>query len=230
MEALRLTASWPVANVAAACVLPDGTAHAIGEDQYVFRLASISKTLTAWAALVAVEEGIVALDDPVGQPGCTLRHVLAHAGGYPFDGEAPIARPGSRRIYSNTGIELAAAHLADAAAMPFGDYLREAVFDALGMSATVLRGSPAHGVWSTLGDQLRWIQELRVPRSRSPPPCSSPNSVASSPVSAVSTRARGGSASRSAGRSGHTGPAVATPHARLDTSAAQVLCSGWTRG
>ncbi|MEO5898949.1 MAG: serine hydrolase domain-containing protein [Ilumatobacteraceae bacterium] len=164
MDALRLTASWPVANVAAACVLPDGTTHTVGDDQHVFRLASISKTLTAWAALVAVEEGIVALDDPVGQPGCTLRHLLAHAGGYAFDGEAPIARPGSRRTYSNTGIELAAAHVADAAAMPFGDYLREAVFEALGMTATVLRGSPAHGVWSTLGDQLRWTGELRLPR------------------------------------------------------------------
>ena len=50
--------------------------------------------LTAWAVLIAVEEGVVGLEDAVGQPGCTLRHLLAHAGGYPFDGPDPD-RPAS---------------------------------------------------------------------------------------------------------------------------------------
>jgi CubicO group peptidase (beta-lactamase class C family) len=161
MEALQFTASWPVANVTAASVAPDGEVRSVGDAGLVYRLASISKMLTAWATLVAVEEGIVALDEPAGQPGCTLRHLLAHAGGYPFEGAEPIARPGTRRIYSNTGVEIAAGLVADAAGMPFAVYLREAVFEPLGMRATELRGSPAHQVWSTLADLLRFVAELR---------------------------------------------------------------------
>jgi CubicO group peptidase (beta-lactamase class C family) len=136
MEALRLTASWPVPTVAAAVVRPDGSTATIGDSDHEFRLASISKTITAWTVLVGVEEGIVALADAVGQPGCTLRHLLAHAGGYPFDGPDPIARPGTRRIYSNTGIELAAEHLAASAGIVFADYLAEAVLGPLGMHRT----------------------------------------------------------------------------------------------
>ena len=163
MEALGLTASWPVDHVAAAVVSPDGSIDAIGETDRSFRLASISKVMTGWATLVAVEEGIVALDQPVGQPGCTMRHLLAHAGGYPFDGVDPISPPERRRIYSNRGIELAASAVADAAGMPFADYLGEAVFQPLGMGASQLRGSPAHAVWSTVADTARFAAELRRP-------------------------------------------------------------------
>ena len=55
--------------------------------------------------LVALEEGTVDLDEPAGPPGATLRHLLSHASGLPLDGEEPLAEPGRRRIYSNTGIE-----------------------------------------------------------------------------------------------------------------------------
>jgi CubicO group peptidase (beta-lactamase class C family) len=124
--------------------------------------------LTGWATLVACEEGTVDLDDPMGQPGCTLRHLLAHAGGYAFDGAEPISKPGVRRIYSNTGIEVAAAHVAAAAGMPFAEYLLEAVLAPLGMTSSSLRSSPAHGVRSTVADLVRFIAELRAPRLLSP--------------------------------------------------------------
>jgi hypothetical protein len=103
VEALRLTAAWPVPHVAAAVVLPDDSVSTIGDVDLPFRLASITKVLSSWAMLIAVEEGIVSLDQPAGQPGCTLRHLLAHAGGYPFDGVEPISPPARRRIYSNRG-------------------------------------------------------------------------------------------------------------------------------
>jgi CubicO group peptidase (beta-lactamase class C family) len=119
--------------------------------------------LVGWAALVAVEEGTVSLDQPVGQEGCTLRHLLAHAGGYSFDGPAPIAKPGTRRIYSNTGIELAADAIGEAAGMPFELYLREAVFEPLGMHSTALKGSPAYAVWSTVTDLVAFVHEVRAP-------------------------------------------------------------------
>ncbi len=164
MQALRLTDSWPVDNVAAVVVLPDGSIESTGDQQRSFRIASVAKAITAWACLVAIEEGIVALDQPVGQPGCTLRHLLCHAGGYGFDGTEPIARPERTRIYSNTGIEMAANAVADAAGITFADYLGEAVLSPLAMSATALRGSPAHRMSSTAGDLTGFIRELRTPR------------------------------------------------------------------
>jgi len=168
MKALALTAQWPVPTVAAAVVLPDGTIESVGDLDHPFRLASIAKLLVGWTMLVAVEEGTVSLDQPAGQAGCTLRHLLAHAGGYAFDGPDPIARPGQRRIYSNTGIEVAAAALADAAGMPYSDYQHEALLQPLGMTATTLQGSPAHGVRSTVRDLLTLITELRAPRLLAP--------------------------------------------------------------
>ncbi len=164
MKALQLVADWPVRTVAAAVVGPDGVITTTGPTDHSFRLASVTKMLSSWAILVACEEGTLHLDLPVGQEGCTLRHLLSHAGGYAFDGSEPITRPGSRRIYSNTGIEMAATALAVAADMPFEQYLREAVLSPLGMAATVLSGSPAHGARSTVGDLLRFVDELLHPQ------------------------------------------------------------------
>jgi CubicO group peptidase (beta-lactamase class C family) len=166
--ALALTSSWPVPNVAAAIVDPTGAVTTVGDVDRPFRLASVTKVLTGWAAMVAVEEGIVALTDPVGREGCTLEHLLAHAGGYPFNGAKPIARVGARRIYSNTGIELAAEAIGAAAEMPFADYLAEAVLEPLGMRSSELRASPAFGLYSTVADVVAFIAELRRPRLISP--------------------------------------------------------------
>ena len=164
MKALQLVAEWPVRAVVAAAVKPDGAIASIGPVDQSFRVASITKMLTSWAILVACEEGTLSLDQPVAQPGCTLRHLLAHAGGYAFDGNQPIAPPGVRRIYSNTGIELAASALETAAEMPMDQYMHEAVLAPLGMASTVLRGSPAHGGHSTANDLLLFINELLHPQ------------------------------------------------------------------
>lgn len=119
--------------------------------------------LTAWAILVAVEEGSIALDSSVGQPGCTLRHLLSHSGGYAFDGETPIALPGRRRIYSNVGIELGAATVESATGIDFATYLEEAILRPLAMDHTELAGSPAHGVRSTVADLTRFVDEISRP-------------------------------------------------------------------
>jgi CubicO group peptidase (beta-lactamase class C family) len=163
LKALDLTALWPVTHVSAAAVLSDGSEYTIGDVHRSFRLASVTKMLTGWATLIACEEGIVDLDQPVGQPGCTLRHLLAHAGGYAFDGAAPIATPGQRRIYSNTGIELVADAVEAAAEMRFQQYLQEAVFQPLGMHGSALTGSASHGVTSTVHDLLAFVREVRAP-------------------------------------------------------------------
>lgn len=167
-EALAQLGSWPVPTAAAAIVGPDGVLAQCGPPDDRFRLASISKVCTAWAVLVAVEEGSVHLDEPAGPTGSTLRHLLSHAGGYPFDGERPLLAPERKRIYSNTGIEVAARHVAVATGIDFAHYLHEAVFEPLAMTSTELAGSPAHAVWSTLTDTARFAAELLRPRLLAP--------------------------------------------------------------
>jgi len=164
VRAIELVSTWPVPNAAAAVVAADGQVLAtFGDTRRSFLLASLSKMLTAWAVLVAVEEELLALDDPVGQPGCTLRHLLAHAGGYPFDGVDPIAAPARRRIYSNTGIELAADAVTERADMPFAEYLCEAVLEPLQMVDARLAGSPAHAVHASAEDVGRFLAEVQRP-------------------------------------------------------------------
>jgi CubicO group peptidase (beta-lactamase class C family) len=160
---LSLIDTWPVSHVAAAIITADGDVSSRGDTSHLFRIASLAKVVTTWAVLVAVEEGSISLDQPVGQPGCTLRHLLSHAGGYGFDGVDPIAQPGRRRIYSNTGIELAANALSTATGIAFGEYLREAILQPLSMNNTELHGSPAHAIWSTVDDLVRFLGEIMHP-------------------------------------------------------------------
>lgn len=164
MPALELVETWPVPNAAAVTVAADGRVLGeFGDVERPFMLASLTKMLTAWAVLVATEEGLLALDDPVGQPGCTLRHLLAHAGGYSFDGPDPITSPNRRRIYSNTGIEVAAGAVVERSGMAFDEYLGGAVLQPLEMSRSELVGSPAHGLRSTARDIGRFLAELQRP-------------------------------------------------------------------
>lgn len=162
MEALRAIDGWGAATAAAGVASADGVVATHGARDAELPWASITKLLTGLAFLVALEEGTVDLDEPAGPPGATLRHLLAHASGLPVDGAQPIAEPGRRRVYSNTGIELAATLLAERAEMSFADYFAAAVTGPLGLTGR-LAGSPAHGYRGPLGDLLALGRELLEP-------------------------------------------------------------------
>jgi CubicO group peptidase (beta-lactamase class C family) len=167
VEALAQIDTWP-AETAAAGVVTAAQTWTHGPTSREFRWASVTKPVTAAATLVAAEEGIVDLDEPAGPEGATVRHLLAHASGLPFEGERPISAPGKRRIYSNTGFEILAALVAERAEMPFADYLRAAVLDPLGMSGTRLDGSAAAGLSGPLNDLLAFARELVEPKLVAP--------------------------------------------------------------
>src|SRR5439155_7442419 len=142
VEALSQVDAWGAEHASAGIVRGGEVIAVHGRRDVELRWASVTKPAVALAVLVAAEEGILDLDEPAGPEGSTVRHLLAHASGLPFKGSKPIAPPGRRRIYSNTGIETVASTLGRAAEIPFGDYLRAAVIEPLGMSAK-LHGSPA---------------------------------------------------------------------------------------
>jgi CubicO group peptidase (beta-lactamase class C family) len=155
---------WPVGHAAAAVVAADGSVLATsGELDRPFRLASVTKLLTAYATLVAVEEGAVEWDHPAGPPGSTVRHLAAHTSGLAFDSLTVQALPGKRRIYSNSGFEVLGASIATATGIAFGDYLHEAVCEPLGLGATHLDGSPGSGAVSAVADLVRFAAELQNP-------------------------------------------------------------------
>jgi CubicO group peptidase (beta-lactamase class C family) len=184
MNSLRMIENWPVPTAAAAVVAraagsggagdaAGGTARPVvagshGPVDHRFALASVTKPLAAYAALIAVEEGAVELDDPAGPAGSTVRHLLAHTSGLAFDEDRPMAEPGTRRLYSNAGFEALGDHLAKVTEIPFPQYLHEAVLEPLGMASTELPGSPAKDGVSTAGDLARFAAELLSPRLLSP--------------------------------------------------------------
>jgi len=160
-DPLEVVSSWPGTPAAG---WRDATRESkVGPTDRAFRWASVTKVISAMAIWVAVEEGTVGLEDRVGPPGATLRHLVSHASGIAPDDDRILADPATRRIYSNRGIELAADHLARRAAMPFADYLREAVLEPLAMTGTQLTGSPAHGAEGTLDDLIAVGCELLTP-------------------------------------------------------------------
>jgi CubicO group peptidase (beta-lactamase class C family) len=162
VRALREIDLWDVPFAAAGVTDARVTIASYGEARRPVRLASVSKPVTAFALLVAVEEGVLDLDAPAGPPGSTLRHLLAHASGLPFDGSTPIAPPGKRRVYSNEGFRVAGELLAAEAEMPFADYVRAAVCAPLGIGLDPY-GHPGAGFHACLDDVLALGRELLRP-------------------------------------------------------------------
>ena len=155
MDALAQAGDWPCERAAVAVA---GRADAaFGDGRWEFGWASVTKLATAVAVLVAAEEGVVDLDEPAGPPGSTVRHLLAHASGLPIDDGPPIARPGTRRIYSNLAFDVLGRHVAEHAGMPFAAYYEH-------VWGLPLAGHPGSGARGSLADLLVLARELLDPQ------------------------------------------------------------------
>lgn len=133
-----------------------------------YRLASVTKPMTALAVLQLVEKGKIDLDAevqtyvpyfPKKQWPVTVRQVLGHLGGIShyknptnelhikeqrstreaiaiFENFDLVAEPGTRYSYSSYGYNLLGAIIEAASGMSYGDYMRQNIWQPLGMMNT----------------------------------------------------------------------------------------------
>jgi CubicO group peptidase (beta-lactamase class C family) len=146
----------------------------------VFRIGSITKTMTAIGLMRLWERGEFGLDDLVGEylrgyrvehpdptaPPVTFRHMLTHTSGlgelrtptdlfrpmgglsakpdglapttaeYYAGGLRPAVYPGTKWVYSNHAFNVLGQLVEDISGEPFDEYMREEVFEPLGMNNT----------------------------------------------------------------------------------------------
>jgi CubicO group peptidase (beta-lactamase class C family) len=135
-----------------------------------FRVASITKSFVAMLAMSLVDEGMLALDDPVEGlhlpwPGVTLRHLLSHQAGLAAEWPVPLAQygdgddalerlaqdsplagavgPGELFAYCNAGYWLSGALVARITGETFEDAMRGRLLEPLGLEGTSFE---AHGI------------------------------------------------------------------------------------
>jgi len=138
------------------------------EPSTIFPLFSMTKPLVATLVLSAVDDGKLALDDPVarflpgfevhGKGGITMRHLLSHSAGIPVSPGpdilglgsgalfvatlkdlVPDTPAGTRAVYhGQTAFALLGAVFERAAGTPLAQALRERVFEPLEMGSTYL--------------------------------------------------------------------------------------------
>ncbi len=144
--------------------------HVPATPRTVYRIAGVSKMISAVALLQLVGSGKIDLDASVrdyvpelpdkGAP-ITVRHVLAHLSGLRhykskedflsrkhydrlldtlavFKEDPLMVRPGERFLYSTFAYNLIGLIVERVSGMTFGDYIREHIFDPLGMSSSGL--------------------------------------------------------------------------------------------
>lgn len=162
VKALDLVKEWPVDNFAAAVIDGDDI-HRVGDLGKVFHLMSVTKPLSAYGFLMAMEEGVFELDTPLGPEGATVRHLLAHASGVGFKETDRVRGVGERRIYSNYGFQILADAVTEAAEMDFAEYLRQGVMEPLNMQWTRLLGEAGWEAQGTAHDLITFLLELMNP-------------------------------------------------------------------
>jgi CubicO group peptidase (beta-lactamase class C family) len=163
-DVLAAADGWGAGRWGVALLDRDGLVAERGSRDAALPWASVTKLVTAWTSLIAVDRGLVALDDPAGPPGSTVRHLLAHASGLAFDDATVVSPPARTRIYSNTGYDALASAVEARAARPFGVLMREWVLEPLGMTGARLAGKPSQGLVGTLRDLQALAFELLAPR------------------------------------------------------------------
>lgn len=114
-------------------------------ERTIYPIASITKSFTAAAVLKLAEDRHLRLSDPVarhlrGYPepakdAVTVKHLLGHTSGTQ-DSLPAAGPPGMRFIYANAGYDLLGSIIATASGRPYLTYLRDSLFDPVGLRST----------------------------------------------------------------------------------------------
>ena len=176
--ALDAIDGWGADHAAVALIGRDGIVASRGDLSRTFRWASVTKPVTALTVLVAADRGLLDLDEAAGPPGSTVRHLLAHTSGLPFEGTTTLAAPGSRRIYSNPGFDELGRLVSERAGTSFEDALTAFVLEPLGATGTRLLERPSQGLHGPPADLARIGLEFLRPTLLDPAAAASMRSVA----------------------------------------------------
>lgn len=133
-----------------------------------FPLASVTKLFAARGFLIAIERGIIRLEDvrEVGFPPeeTTFRQLISHVSGVSFDSPTRCASAGKKRVYTNFAFEEADRWVSSQLGTCFADWLDENVVAPLELQDTYIPGSVAHSGRGSVRDLVRLGQELLTPQ------------------------------------------------------------------
>ncbi|WP_083603209.1 serine hydrolase domain-containing protein [Bowdeniella nasicola] len=148
-----------------------GVIHTEGSVNTVFPFASVTKPLAVYAALIAVDRHMFDLDAPAGPrapEGATIRHLMAHASGLPFEAGYASQRPERHRVYSNVGIEIMGEQFEEATGVDIQTWTDEQVLTPLGVVDVEFDGSPAWGAKGSARCLAEIVREWLNPTLVSP--------------------------------------------------------------
>lgn len=165
MLPLELTPPFPFAL---ACFDASTTRFSAGDIAAEFEFASVTKLFAARAFLIALERGVISLEEtrPVGAPSqeTTFRQLISHVSGVSFDTAQRCAPAGSKRVYTNYAFDEAASWVSEKLGTSFVDWLDEQVVAPLELQDTYVPASVAHSGRGSVRDLVRFGQELLAPQ------------------------------------------------------------------
>ena len=156
----------------------------------LFQVGSVSKTITSAAVMLLVQDGSVALDDPIARhlpdlgpatgldtEAITVEMTLSHQAGFDGDhlfverstdlatlaGARRIFEPGHGFSYSNAGFSIAGAVVEVASGEPFETFVRDRLFRPLGMRSACFTADDAI-TWSVASPHWVFDGEAHVLR------------------------------------------------------------------
>ena len=144
---------WPGTPSMVLLSLEDGLVRRIveiGDLDDVRPWASVSKMTVSLAFGVESDWELQRFDQPVGPPGSTLANLLSHSSGLGLEKGDPVVAVGTKRIYSNYGIDLAVESIVGENSAD--NWLAQRIFRPLGMGSTRLEGPPSSGVAGSTND------------------------------------------------------------------------------
>lgn len=165
MVVMNLRGQWSF-ETALVVANKDGVIHAEGAYDTIFELASVTKLISSYAALIAINRHQLSLLDPAGQgapEGATIRHLLSHSSGLPFEHGYLQQKPERHRVYSNVGIEVLATRVEEATGCEFHDFTRHHIFEPLQMCDIRFYGSPAWGARASAREMATLLHEWMHP-------------------------------------------------------------------